>query len=133
MGARSSTVCPHIHSSMTSKPSQDSSIQPTERAHQWVDSPEALARVASELARETTVGVDTESDSFHHYQEQVCLVQMSTAAADYIIDPLAPLDLTTLRQLFADRTREWIMNGADYDIVCLKRDFGIHFGRIFDT
>jgi ribonuclease D len=42
-------------------------------------------------------------------------------------------ELSALRAPCADPEREWIMNGADYDIVCLKRDFGIHFARIFDT
>ena len=118
---------------MTSKPSDDSSTRPAERAHQWIDTPEGLVRVVADLSGEPLIGVDTESDSFHHYREQVCLIQISTPGSDYIIDPLALTDLSTMRPLFADQAREWIMNGADYDIVCLKRDFDIHFGRIFDT
>jgi ribonuclease D len=38
-----------------------------------------------------------------------------------------------MKPLFSDPSREWVMNGSDYDIVCLKRDFGIHFARIFDS
>lgn len=118
---------------MTSKPSEDPSTPPVERPHHWVDTPEGLARLVADLSREPLAGVDTESDSFHHYREQVCLIQISSPKTDYIIDPLALNDLSSMRPLFADRSREWIMNGADYDIVCLKRDFEIHFGRIFDT
>lgn len=103
------------------------------RPHEWVETPEHLARLAEHLASQPMVGVDTESDSFHHYRERVCLIQISTAHTDAIIDPLVVTDLALLRPLFADPEREWVMNGADYDIVCLKRDFGIHFGRIFDT
>src|SRR6185436_15444568 len=66
-------------------------------------------------------------------QERVCLIQISTQLSDYIIDPLILTDLSSMIPLFADPSREWIMNGADYDIVCLKRDFSIHFSRIFDT
>lgn len=122
---------------MTSTTSDDSSRPATDplppREHEWVDTAEHLRRVAEALAKETIVAVDTESDSFHHYREKVCLIQMSTPAADYIIDPLALGDIAVLKPLFADASREWVMNGADYDVVCLKRDFGVHFGRIFDT
>ena len=122
---------------MTSTTSDDSSPRPTDplppREHEWVDTAGQLRRVADTLASETLVAVDTESDSFHHYREKVCLIQMSTPAADFIIDPLALGDISVLNPLFADPAREWVMNGADYDVVCLKRDFGIHFGRIFDT
>ncbi|HET6373507.1 MAG TPA: HRDC domain-containing protein, partial [Candidatus Polarisedimenticolia bacterium] len=104
-----------------------------ERPHLWVDTRETLGRLTEDLASRQLVGVDTESDSFHHYQERVCLIQFSTEDSDYILDPLVLNDLETLRPLFADPGRVWVMNGADYDIVCLKRDFGIHFGRIFDT
>jgi len=89
--------------------------------------------VVGELSRQPLIGIDTESDSFHHYAEQVCLIQISTPDTDYIIDPLALTDMSPMIPLFEDSSREWIMNGADYDIVCLKRDFGIHFNRIFDT
>lgn len=87
----------------------------------------------ADLSEEPLVGIDTESDSFHHYAEQVCLIQISTPSSDYIVDPLKVTDLSGMRPVFGDPDREWVMNGADYDVVCLKRDFGIHFGRIFDT
>jgi ribonuclease D len=118
---------------MTSTPSEPSSRHPAERAYHWIDTPAGLAWVVDDLSRQPMIGLDTESDSFHHYQEQVCLIQISTPETDYIIDPLALTDLSTMRPLFSDPSREWIMNGADYDIVCLKRDFDIHFVRIFDT
>jgi len=56
---------------MTSTPSGTSSVSPAERGYQWVDTPDALARVVAELSRQPLIGIDTESDSFHHYAEQV--------------------------------------------------------------
>lgn len=117
---------------MSSTRSEGSS-QAAERPFHWIDTPELLARLVGELSTHQVAGIDTESDSFHHYREQVCLIQISTGTADYIIDPLVLTDLSSMRPLFSDPGREWVMNGADYDIVCLKRDFGIHFARIFDT
>ncbi len=118
---------------MTSKTSSGSSPRKADRPHEWVDTPDHLKKVVKALSAEPLVGVDTESDSFHRYRERVCLIQISTSRADYIVDPLALTDLSTMRPLFADPKREWIMNGADYDVVCLKRDFDIHFAKIFDT
>ena len=36
-----------------------------------------LNRIASELKRETAIGVDLEADSMFHYQEKVCLLLMA--------------------------------------------------------
>lgn len=98
-----------------------------------LDTPEALARVLPALAAAPVLGVDTESDSFHHYQEQVCLVQVSDLVADYIIDPLGIGDLSPLAPIFADPKITKVFHGADYDVVCLKRDFHFEFSGLFDT
>lgn len=99
----------------------------------YVDTPEALASAAERLARAPAVGIDTESDSFHHYQEKVCLLQLSDRESDYIVDPLAVRDLSPLAPLFADPAVVKIFHGADYDVVSLKRDFGFTFKNLFDT
>jgi ribonuclease D len=67
------------------------------------------------------------------YQEQVCLIQFSTGDTDYLVDPLALTDLTPLSPIFADPKIEKIFHAAEYDIICLKRDFGYKFANIFDT
>ncbi len=103
------------------------------RPWEWIDTPEGIARVAEAIQKESVIGLDTESDSFHHYQEQVCLIQASIGPSDYLIDTMAIRDLTPLNTPLADPAREIVINGADYDVVCLKRDFGIHIGKLFDT
>ncbi|MBA2320238.1 MAG: ribonuclease D [Deltaproteobacteria bacterium] len=93
-----------------------------------------LLEVAAKLARCNAIGVDTESDSFYHYQEKVCLLQISDADADYVIDPLAlRQDLSPLNEVMADASITKIFHGADYDVVCLKRDFSFEIHGIFDT
>ncbi len=118
---------------MTSTKSEHSSPASPDRPFLWVDKPAQLERLVRDLSHRELIGLDTESDSFHHYTERVCLIQISTEESDYIIDPLALGDLSLMLPLFSNGTREWVMNGADYDVVCLKRDFGIHFARLFDT
>lgn len=98
-----------------------------------VEDDEALARACHELAAWPVLAIDTESDSFYHYQERVCLVQISTPERDYIIDPLRLRGLDPLQGLLEDPGVRKILHGADYDIVCMKRDFGIAIRGIFDT
>ncbi len=98
-----------------------------------VEDPAALAEAVDALSRSKVLGVDTESDSFHHYQEKVCLLQISDLHTDYVIDPLAVRDLSSLAPLMADPGITKIFHGADYDVVSLKRDFGFRFRNLFDT
>ncbi len=98
-----------------------------------VTKPSALARMAEKLSQEPVIAVDTESNSLYAYQEQVCLIQFSTPEVDYLVDPLALDDLTILAPLFADPKIEKVFHAAEYDLICLKRDFGFEFKHLFDT
>ncbi len=98
-----------------------------------VEDDETLAEVAERLLRAPAIGVDTESDSFFSYKEKVCLLQISDLDTDYIIDPLSIDDMSALDEVMASREVVKIFHGADYDIVCMKRDFGYDIREIFDT
>lgn len=99
----------------------------------WVDSYNKLDRLVAELTGIPFLAVDTESNSLFAYQEQVCLIQFSTETTDYLVDPLAISDLSPLEPLFSDPRTEKIFHAAEYDIICLKRDFGYSFVNLFDT
>ncbi len=99
----------------------------------WIDRYAALERLAGQLLRETQVAVDTESNSLYAYQEQVCLIQISTAEKDYLIDPLAIDSLDPLAGVFSRAEIEKIFHAAEYDVICLKRDFGFEIHHLFDT
>lgn len=77
------------------------------------------------------VSLDTEADSFHHYFEKVCLVQLAVAGGIWLVDPLAPLPLAPL--LARLEGRRLLMHGADYDLRLLFRDHGFRAGSLFDT
>jgi ribonuclease D len=79
------------------------------------------------------LAVDTESNSLHAYRERVCLIQFSTPARDYLLDPLAIPELQALGPLFADPKVEKIFHAAEYDLICLRRDYGFDFANLFDT
>ncbi len=112
-------------------------IQPIElpdRGYVYVDTPEGLADAVDALRGSPVVGIDTESDSFFSYTERCCLVQITgEGTVDFIIDPLALDDLSPLAPLCADPSVVKIFHGADYDVVSMKRDFGVRFSNIFDT
>jgi ribonuclease D len=102
------------------------------RPQQLIDSEANLARLLETVAGEESIGLDTESNGFHAYVERVCLVQIATRDADWAIDPLV-VPLQPLVPLLADPAREVVLHAAEYDVLCLKRDLGLTFGRIFDT
>jgi len=95
--------------------------------------PAALNRLARDLSRQPAVGVDTESNSLYAYRERVCLVQFSTPTHDYIVDALPLPDLSALAPLFANARQQKIFHAAEYDLLCLKRDYGFAFAHLFDT
>ena len=100
----------------------------------WVDEPAGLKDVARAMRGSKRVAVDTESDSMHSYFEKVCLIQIATEERAFLVDPLALNgDLAALAPIFASRKIMKIFHGADYDVVCLKRDFGFEIRAIFDT
>ena len=92
-----------------------------------------LKKIIPELEGESTIGVDLEADSMFHYQEKVCLVQISTQRLNLLIDPLSVKDLSPLAPVFADRGLRKVFHGADYDMRSLYRDFGMEVHSLFDT
>lgn len=89
--------------------------------------------MVSSLQTQPRVAVDTESNSLHAYRERVCLIQFSIPTADYLVDPLALSDLAPLGPFFAAADVEKVFHAAEYDLMCLKRDFGFACRRLFDT
>ncbi len=98
-----------------------------------VATPQALLALVARLVREPLLAVDLEADSLHHYQEKVCLVQISSPGESVIIDPLALPDLSPLAHVLGNSAIRKIFHGADYDIRSLYRDFGIEVRNLFDT
>lgn len=98
-----------------------------------IEDTESLEAMVEGLMNTPIIGVDTEADSFHHYQERVCLIQLSDLEKDYIVDPLKIEDCSSLQKLFARPDLLTLLHGGDYDVVSMKRDFGVTFANIFDT
>ncbi|MGD8632121.1 MAG: HRDC domain-containing protein [Anaerolineales bacterium] len=92
-----------------------------------------LDDVLPQLAAAPHLAVDTESNSLYAYQEQVCLIQFSTHDQDLLVDPLSIPDLSVLDPIFRNPKVEKILHGAEYDVICLARDFNFSIENLFDT
>lgn len=109
-------------------------IQIPDKGYILVDTAEALAETVERLRGSEALAIDTEADSFFSYRESCCLVQITgDDTPDFIIDPLAVKDLSPLQPLTSDPKITKIFHGADYDVVSMKRDFGLTFTNLFDT
>ncbi|MDO8754500.1 MAG: ribonuclease D [Anaerolineales bacterium] len=99
----------------------------------WVNTTQLLQQMVDELASQERVAVDTESNSLHAFREQVCLLQFSSSETDYLLDPLVLKDLSLLAPIFSNPKIEKVFHAAEYDLICLRRDFGFSFANLFDT
>ncbi len=99
----------------------------------WVDTTEKLDRMVQDLVAQPRIAVDTESNSLHAFREKVCLLQFTSSQVDYIVDPLAINDLRILAPVFSNSNIEKVFHAAEYDLICLHRDFGFSFSNLFDT
>jgi ribonuclease D len=91
----------------------------------------SLAEFLPELQCAEWVALDTEADSLHAYPEKLCLIQISTARGDKLVDPLSKIDLTMLWPVL--KKHEIIIHGADYDLRLLRKTNGFVPNQIFDT
>ncbi len=94
---------------------------------------EALAR---DLAQQKVIAIDTEADSFYHYFDKTCLVQIGCKLGIYLIDPLAiggPEELAPLGPVLASPDIRKIFHAAEYDLFVLRRDCGFTTANLFDT
>lgn len=99
----------------------------------WVDKQNTFYQMVADLSAQTRIAVDTESNSLHAFREQVCLMQFTTRKKDYVVDPLALKDISSLAPIFNNAGIEKIFHAAEYDLICLRRDFHFQFSELFDT
>ncbi len=98
-----------------------------------IETDQQLQWMVETIGKAPVIGVDTEADSMHHYQEKVCLIQVSDLHSDYIIDPLMVRDLSPLAEIFDSRDIVKIFHDCYFDVVSLRRDYGFSFHNLFDT
>lgn len=110
-----------------------SSAGPMPPQFTWVADNGGFRKVLKELALAPRMAIDIEADSLYHYFEKVCLIQISTDRQTYVLDPLAITDLHQLAPVMSDARVQKVFHAANYDVFCLRRDYGFTFANIFDT
>ena len=96
-----------------------------------IDTQEKLAAFLPVVNSAEWLAIDTEADSLHAYPEKVCLIQISTAAGDRLVDPLADMDINPFLDALVGR--ELIFHAADYDLRLLLKHHEFTPTVIFDT
>ena len=92
-----------------------------------------VSDLAPILFQERCIAIDTESNSRHRYPERVCLLQVATRSKVYLIDTVAVEDMKPIGKVLADDTVVKVIQGADYDIRCLDREWGFRVRNLYDT
>ncbi len=107
------------------------------RDYVFIDTPALLDEWVASMRTAIDSGVtarcciDTEADSLHHYQEKLCLIQISFDGRHALVDPLALADMSPLIGAL-DQCEIWI-HGSDYDLTMLRRTYNWAPKEVRDT
>jgi ribonuclease D len=96
-----------------------------------ITNPSQLEELLPQIDSVERVAVDTEADSLHCFREKLCLLQISVPGRDFLVDPLAEVDLAPLRVVL--EKKEIVLQGSDFDLRLLRRSLNFTARAIFDT
>jgi len=100
--------------------------------YQYINTRTNLGRLTGRIKKARRVAVDIEADSFHHYFEKVCLIQIAVGQDIYLVDPLADFELSAFLDVLADTVI--IFHDGGYDLRMMRSSFGFEpRSRVFDT
>lgn len=102
---------------------------PLRRPVTWVRTRQLLSSVAAALLTEPFIALDVETTLF---DRRLCLVQIGTAAENFIIDPLLIDDLSALQPVLASNDVIKIIHNASFEKSVLA-DSGLVIEGIYDT
>ena len=89
-----------------------------------VTDPSGLAECCTRLAKTALLGFDTEFVGEETYDPSLCLIQVSTADALYLIDPLSAGPLDSFWQLLVEPSRTVIVHAGREEIRLCQRYSG---------
>lgn len=99
----------------------------------WIAKQDAFDAMIDRIEAKPVIAIDTEADSLHSYFDKVCLIQITAEGEDFVVDPLAKIDITRFGQLLANPATRKIFHGGDYDLRILNRDFNFTISNLVDT
>ncbi|MEE8137517.1 MAG: ribonuclease D [Thermoanaerobaculia bacterium] len=103
----------------------------------WVTDRAGLLELASCLAESPWHALDSESNSGFVYRERLCLLQLNVAGRLWLVDLLAleegERSLEPLRPALESSEQTTYVHGGEFDVGCLKRDYAIALGGVWDS
>lgn len=109
----------------------------TELEHTWVRDRQGLGELAAVLAAEPAHALDSESNSGFVYEERLCLLQLRAGGRNWLVDLLALPGgrgaLDPLRPALESEERVTFVHGGEFDVGCLKRDYDLALGGVWDS
>lgn len=100
--------------------------------YELVQDQSRLAELAEMLARESVIGLDTETDGLDPYTAQLLLLQIATLDKVYIVDCRRVLPLP-LKPLLENPRILKVAQNAKFDYEMLRQQAGIIVAGMFDT
>jgi ribonuclease D len=79
------------------------------------------------------MGLDTEFMRERTYRARLCLVQVATRGAVFLIDPLADVDLAPLAKMVADPVVEVVVHAGKQDLEIFYERYGVVPENVFDV
>lgn len=102
--------------------------------YSWISTKSELSALCATLEKVDIFAVDLEAHSFRTYSSFCCLMQISTATSDFLVDTLALRgELDVLNCAFTNPNIVKVLHGADSDILWLQKDLGLYMVNMFDT
>lgn len=98
---------------------------------QWISRQSELDTLIQEMRGIDWLVIDTEADSFHHFQEKLCLIQLLTPQGVQFIDPLSSINLEQFWKVLNEK--KWKIHASDYDLRMIRKTGGGVPIEIFDT
>ena len=98
----------------------------------YVDSDSSLESLVERIRPYRRIAIDMEADSFHHYYEKVCLIQLAAGDDIYLVDPLANLQVAKLLDALSEKVL--IFHDGGYDLRMMRSSFSFRpRTEVFDT
>jgi len=96
-----------------------------------IDQPGQMGPLLAAIDQDSEVVMDTEADNMYRFRVRVCLLQFYVSGEVFLVDALAPIDLTPLWAKLA--RKPLVMHGSDFDLRLLYDFCNFRAQGLFDT
>lgn len=103
-------------------------------SYTYIDTKEALIRVAKEWNSVDILGLDLECENnLHHYGSYLSIFQISTREKNWILDVLKLKELDPFLEILKNPKIQKVFHGVSFDFRIIKHEFGFLPKNVFDT